>query len=362
MTKNAYIHIPFCVKKCNYCAFTSYNNLQRKKDYIDALLVEVNTNYQKEKLNTLYFGGGTPSLLSVEDVSKIISCFNFSENAEVTIEVNPNKLKFEYLSELRRLGINRLSIGAQTFNEQILREIGRLHSVDDIFLSVKNARKSGFKNISLDLIYGLPNQSLADFGISLKKVIEIGVEHISLYGLKIEEDTYFYKNPPQKLPDEDMQADMYLLAKNVLSEAGFSRYEISNFAKKGFESRHNLNYWNANTYYGFGCGAHGYENNIRYENEENLENYILNPLNKKHKYELTKQEKIEEQIFLGFRKTSGIDVNSLKEKFGYDFETCHDQTINKFLKTGHLIKTKQGYALTSTGFLLSNLILSEFLA
>lgn len=362
MIKNAYIHIPFCVKKCNYCAFTSYNKLQKKSDYIKALLKEIKTNYQGEKLNTLYFGGGTPSLLSIQEIEQIISCFNIDANTEVTFEVNPNKLKLEYLKQLNELGINRLSIGAQTFDPEILKIIGRLHTPEDIINSVKNARIAKFNNISIDLIYGLPSQSISNFENSLKQAIDLNIEHISLYGLKIEENTAFATMDLKDLPDDDTQADMYLLADKILKKSGFIKYEISNYSKKGFASHHNLNYWDANTYYGFGCGAHGYEKDYRYENQINLEKYIENPLKKEEKYKLTQKEKTEEAIFLGFRKASGVDIQAMNTIYNYDFETTHKKTLNTFLKSGHIIKTQNGYAFSNKGFLVSNEILCEFLS
>lgn len=360
MTENAYIHIPFCVKKCNYCAFVSYSKLQRKKNYINALLEEIKTNYKGEPLKTLYFGGGTPSLLAVEEVKKLVSKFRLTENAEVTFEVNPNKLTLEYLRALRSAGINRLSIGAQSFDAKILKQIGRLHTPDDIENAVKNARKAGFTNISLDLIYGLPNQSIENFEESLNLAVKLGVEHISLYGLKIEEGTYFAQNLPPNLPDDDAQADMYLLAGDVLRFNGYDKYEISNFCREGFVSRHNLNYWNANTYYGFGCGAHGYENDIRYENQTSLEKYIEKPVEKLSSEHLSEQEKREEKIFLGFRKAEGIDTIALKRDFGYDFDKINGASIVKFLDSGHVVKTTRGYALSDKGFLVSNVILCQF--
>lgn len=362
MTENAYIHIPFCVKKCNYCAFVSYSKLQKKNDYVKALVKEISANYKEELLQTLYFGGGTPGLLSINDVTQIVSPFKLKSTTEVTFEVNPNKLSYDFLTALRKAGINRLSIGAQSFDNAILKQIGRLHSSEDIEIAVKNARKAGFDNISLDLIYGLPNQSLKNFEQSLNSAIKLGVEHISLYGLKIEDGTFFAQNLPQNLPDDDLQADMYLLASEFLRSAGFKKYEISNFCRDGFESRHNLNYWDANTYYGFGCGAHGYENKIRYENENDLENYIQNPLKKLSKTHLTQQNILEEMIFLGFRKAEGIDIHVLKEQFNYDFYKSNRELIKLFLGSKHLLKTQRGYAFSDNGFLLSNEILCQFVS
>lgn len=362
MTSNAYIHIPFCVKKCDYCAFVSYNKLQRKKDYINALLKEISQRYKGESLKTLYFGGGTPSLLSADEVGEVISCFNFESGAEIAFEVNPNKLKYEYLCALIKAGVNRLSIGVQDFNDDRLAQIGRLHNEKDVYEAVSNARKAGFKNISVDLIYGLPNQTLKDFEIALEKAAALGIEHISLYGLKIEDGTKFSLNIPKNLPDDDLQADMYLLAGDVLRLAGFNKYEISNFCREGFESKHNLNYWNANTYYGFGCAAHGYENGCRYENEVDLEKYIQNPLKKLSMSNLSECDMLEEKIFLGFRKAQGINTKSIKERFGYDFDAQNGADIVKFLDSGHVVKTTEGYALSDKGFLVSNVILCQFVS
>ena len=361
MVKNVYIHIPFCVQKCNYCAFVSYSKLQRKKAYIESLLKEITSNYKGEELNTLYFGGGTPSLLTVDEVKSILEKFNISKQTEVTFEVNPNRLNFDYLKKLREIGVNRLSIGAQTFDSDILKFIGRLHTPNDINEAVKNAKIAGFENISLDLIYGLPMQTLDIFESSLNMVVNLDVEHISLYGLKIEDGTVFETMQFDNLPDDDMQADMYLLAGNILNSAGYKKYEISNFSKKGFESKHNLNYWDANTYYGFGCGAHGYVTDFRYENEFDLEKYIQNPFAKISQTKLTSQEKIEEFIFLGFRKSSGINIQLLKEKFNYDFEMENQASLEKYISTGHIVRTENGYAFSDDGFLLSNEILCEFL-
>ncbi len=361
MIKNVYIHIPFCVKKCNYCAFTSFNKLQRKIDYVAAMLKEIKSNYKGETLNTLYFGGGTPSLLTIDEVKSIVDLFDINQNTEITFEVNPNKLKFEYLQGLRNLGVNRLSIGAQSFDNEILKKIGRLHTLDDIKLAVKNARRAGFNNISLDLIYGLPSQSLENFEQSLNQAIDLEVEHVSLYGLKIEEGTAFFQNLPGNLPDDDAQADMYLLATDVLQKAGYNKYEISNFAKQGLRSNHNINYWNANTYYGFGCGAHGYENDYRYENQIDLEKYIENPLIKLSNTKVSLKEKIEEIIFLGFRKSEGINTKELMDVYGYDFEGKNKESLKLFLNNKYLFKTQNGYAFTDKGFLLSNEILCEFL-
>lgn len=359
MIKNAYIHIPFCKGKCHYCSFVSYNRLELKEQYISALQKQIHAEYKGEKFNTIYFGGGTPSLLEVSELKSIIDIFDFEDNAEITCEVNPDSVDFEYLCELRKIGVNRLSIGAQTFNDETLALIGRKHNSEQIKSAVLNAKQAGFNNISLDSIYGLPKQGVNDFINDLKTSINLDIQHISLYGLKIEKNCYFDENPPENLPDADLQADMYLKAVELLKSNDFMHYEISNFSKNGCESKHNLNYWNNNTYYGFGCAASGYGNNYRYTNETDLEKYINNPLKKAVNHELTEQEVLEEEIFLGLRNISGINIGDINKKFNINFENEYSNVLQKY--SDFFIKTDSGYALTLNGTMLSNEILAEFI-
>lgn len=359
MTKNAYVHIPFCRRKCNYCSFVSYPKLEVKNDYVATLLQEIKARYQKEKLNTLYIGGGTPSLLEAEQVGEIVSSFNFEPDAEITIEGNPEHLSLEWLSKIKETGINRLSLGAQAFDDKILKIIERYHSVKDVFSAVKNARAAGFKNINLDLIYGLPTQEMSDFSASLITACEIGVEHISSYGLKIEEGSAFFERMPEKLPNEDSQADMYKKLCEITEKYGFYHYEVSNFAKQGFESKHNLNYWKANTYYGFGCAACGYENDTRYSHEKAIDGYLKNPTLLTEKVVLSEKDKLEEKIFLGLRKSDGINVKEINEQFGIDFEQKYGKILQKYEK--YFVKKSDSYSFSNDGFLISNYILSDFI-
>lgn len=358
MAKNVYIHVPFCKSKCKYCSFVSFNKLNSKDEYLNALKTQINAEYQGEELETLYFGGGTPSLLSDIELASILELFEFSKNAEITIEVNPDSVSLEYLKSIRSIGINRISIGSQTFDDKILKLIGRRHNSEQIYNAVLWARAVGFNNISLDLIYGLPTQSLSDFEKDLNTVIDLGVQHVSLYGLKIDEGCAFSKKTPAKLPNLDEQADMYLKAVEVLTGGGFEHYEVSNFAFYGFESNHNLNYWNNNTYYGFGCAASGYLNNERYTNQTDLNKYIVNPLKKISVQSLTESEVLEEAIFLGLRKVAGINIDEINKKFGINFEKKYSTILDKYAQ--FFTKTKNGYSLTLNGILISNEILSEF--
>ena len=359
MAKNAYIHIPFCKSKCNYCSFVSFVDLNLKMQYIEALIFQIKSEYKNEKLNTLYFGGGTPSLLTIEEVERLIELFNFEDDAEITVEVNPDSVDLDYLQGLKNIGVNRLSIGVQTFDDKILKLIGRRHDVAQAKLALHHAKQVGFKNISLDLIYGLPTQTLSDFENDLEYAVECGVQHISLYGLKIEEGCYFYENMPDLLADSDIQADMYLKAIEVLNAYGFEHYEISNFSLPSFNSRHNLNYWENNTYYGFGCSASGYISNARYTSETNLAKYIKNPLKKISEQKLTQQEILEEAIFLGLRKMAGINIKKINKNFGIDFDKKYINILDKYSK--YFVKTSNGYALTKEGILISNDILAEFI-
>ena len=360
MPKSCYIHIPFCSgNKCKYCSFVSFNKIELITGYIYSLLKEISENYVGEKLNTLYFGGGTPSLVPVELFNKIIKKFSLSDNTEVTIELNPENGSEEYLSRLRELGFNRLSIGSQTFDDELLKFIGRRHNSKDIINSVENAKKAGFNNISVDLIYGLPNQTLDGIKNDLDKFLELEIQHVSTYGLKIESNSFWGKNLPKNIPDDDIQADMYEKINEILSSNNFFRYEVSNFAKSGFESRHNLNYWNNEEYYGFGVSAHGYVEGMRYSNYCTLEKYMEKLSCREFGKILTEHEKLEEEIFLGFRKTEGINIEKIKTKFNVNFEKKYYHILQQY--SDYFEKTKNGYAFNLKGTMLSNEILQEFI-
>lgn len=357
--KNVYIHIPFCKSKCKYCSFVSFPRLELKEQYLQALAKEIRTCYGGETLDTLYFGGGTPSVLTPQEFKKLIDLFNIDDKTEITTELNPETITYEYLEGLKDAKINRLSFGCQTFDDKILKLIGRRHSAQDVEQTVKLAQKAGFNNISLDFIYGLPEQTTEGFNEDLKRAVSLGIQHISLYGLKIDEQCYFYENPPKNLPDEDIQVDMYLTALDSLKD--FEHYEISNFSLPGFHSRHNLNYWNNNTYYGFGVAAHGYENGTRYFNTSDLDEYINNPITHKSSHNLTEQEQLEEEIFLGFRKMEGINIEKIDKKFNINFREKYAAPLKKYTSYKYLSETNTGFKLTTNGILISNIIFADFL-
>ncbi len=378
MVKSVYIHIPFCKSKCHYCSFVSFNKLEQKTDYLKALGVEIKQSYRGELLNTVYFGGGTPSLLTVREFENILRYFNTNEKTEITAELNPDScypenvsnsqskigtqsLSYDYLRSLYDIGINRLSFGCQTFDDKILKQINRRHNAGQVVDVVKTAQDAGFKNISLDFIYGLPNQTSQMFYDDLKRGVDLGIQHISLYGLKIEEGSWFYSNLPDNLPDDDMQADMYLGAVELLQNNGFEHYEVSNFSKKGFNSKHNLNYWNNEEYYGFGVAAHGYINGIRYGNVETIEEYLKDPLIHKDSKILTPNEKLEEEIFLGFRKMKGINISDINFKYKINFDDKYKKILEKYIKMKLIEKTETGYKFTLQGILVSNVVLADFI-
>ena len=360
MTTSTYIHIPFCKSKCKYCSFVSFNKLESITAYIYSLLKEISENYNNEPQKTIYFGGGTPSLIPTQMLSKILQKFKKTIDCEITIEVNPDDVTLEYLEGLLSVGFNRLSIGSQTFQDNILKDIGRRHNSDDIVRSIDLAKEAGFNNISIDLIYGLPNQTIELLDKDLSIISKLDIQHISTYGLKIEEESYWGKNTPNNLPDDDLQADMYVFINNFLEKYGFRRYEISNFAKEGFESRHNLNYWNNDEYYGFGVAAHGYVNGVRYANSSTLEQYISSPHIHEYGNFITPEEKLEEEIFLGFRKEEGLSTSKIEGIFNIDFDKKYANVLNKY--ADYIEKTPLGYKLTLEGVLISNMILSEFLS
>ena len=360
MPNACYIHIPFCSgQKCKYCNFVSFNKVELITGYIYSLLKEINENYNGEKLKTLYFGGGTPSLIPINLLQKVISKFSFTKDAEITIELNPENGKEEYLNQLKQIGFNRLSVGSQTFDDKLLKIIGRKHNSNQIAETLNYAKKAGFKNISLDLIYGLPTQTVDSIKKDIEQFLSLDIQHISTYGLKIESGSYWGKCTPDNIPDEDLQADMYEEINIILLKSGFERYEVSNFAKKGFESKHNLTYWNNEEYYGFGVSAHGYVNGIRYSNHCSLEEYMDNPLKREYGRILNNKEKLEEEIFLGFRKTEGIDTEKIFNKFNVNFEEKYGNVLKKY--SDYIIKTDKGYAFNLKGTMLSNEILPEFL-
>lgn len=354
--KSIYLHIPFCKSKCSYCSFVSFAG---KENLIHEYFVALNQEVKQElKLSlppfeTVYIGGGTPSLADSKYYKELLSIIPLSNNAEITIEVNPGTVTQKYLESLLSIGINRLSIGVQCFDDDILKVLNRPHTAQDAIDTVKWAQNAGFKNISIDLIYGLPYQTLNGWLQTLQKALELNVQHISAYGLKIEEGTKLTEMPAKNFPTEDETVEMYLKTIKILENNGYNHYEISNFSKRGYESRHNLTYWENKQYYGFGLSAHGYINGIRYSNTSDLSEYLHNPLQKSEEKLLTQAEIQEEALFLGLRLRQGVDITPYNGKY--------DKIFEKYTNLGMMELKNNTLRLTVQGVLLSNNILAEFL-
>ena len=355
-----YVHIPFCEKKCNYCSFVSFSLLKYKKEYINALIKEIKHYYDNTPLKTLYFGGGTPYLLEVNELEEILNCFNINSKTEVTLELNPNNITLDKLKKIKDIGINRLSVGVQSFDDEILNSIARLHTKYDNISTIENIKKAGFENFSIDLMYGLPLQNQTIWENTLNFALKFEIPHISLYGLKIEEGTYFYHNPPKNLPSLDSQASMQEKAYEILNQ-NYLHYEFSNFAlEEKYKSKHNLAYWKRENYFGFGLSASGFIENKRYTNTFNFKKYLKNPLI--HPLEtLNFNQEIEEEIFLGLRLKEGINFSKINTKYNIDIEKIFHKQFKKFLDWGYFKKTQEGICLTNKGILVSNEILCEFI-
>jgi oxygen-independent coproporphyrinogen-3 oxidase len=366
-----YVHIPFCLKKCNYCDFCSFDNLSidLRKSYIDSLIKEIKS-YKRDgkiRLQTVFFGGGTPSLLCAEEFTSVYKAieesFDLSGLKEFTIEANPKTLTEEKLLAYRMCGANRISIGLQSIHENEMIKLGRIHNLADFESSLALARQTGFDNINVDLMYGIPEQTKESFQKTLDYVLSLGVSHISLYGLIVEENTPFGKMGNELvLPSEDNEADMYYLAAKKLSGAGFSHYEISNYAKAGFESRHNLIYWKREEYIGVGLAAHSLFEGERFATTENLSEYLSkNARQYKTAEKISENDAAYEYAMLALRLKDGFSLCEYREKFGEDFLKERKEKLEKYENLG-LLEIKNGRIyLTERGFYVSNAILSDIL-
>ena len=365
-----YIHIPFCKKKCNYCAFNSKigENFEIE-NYVDALIAEIKNRSAFEKIDTIYFGGGTPSVLKISQLEKIFNAveenFCVENSAEITIEINPGTVTENFLCDLKSIGFNRLSIGVQNFNDKILKILGRIHNSKTTLETISIAGKF-FENISIDLMYGLPSQTLKNLVDDLKIISDLNIRHISIYGLEIEEGTKFFEQKNKlNLPNDELVSEMYDFIFEKIPALGFSRYEISNFAKKNFESRHNAGYWTGKNYFGFGAGAHSFIKNLRVSNEKNVAAYV----EKIHVGEdifnveeiLTEKNFMEEFCFLGLRMTEGISSKIFQKNFGKNIFDVYGEVLEKYFKLNLLDFDGDRIFFTSQGFKVSNIVLADFL-
>ena len=368
---SAYVHIPFCTQICYYCDFSKvFIKNQPVDSYLEHLIEEYDS-YDIKKLRTLYIGGGTPTALSASQLAflleKLTDKLDLSYLEELTIEANPGDLDQEKIAVLKDSPVNRVSLGVQTFNDRMLKQIGRSHLEKDIYENIANLKKAGFDNISIDLIYALPKQTMEDVKINVAKAIALDIPHMSLYSLILENHTVFMNRMRRgklPLPKEDLEAEMFEYIIAELERAGFEHYEISNFSKPGFESRHNLMYWDNAEYYGIGAGASGYVDGIRYKNHGPIRHYLqaVEAGNARVQEEvLTLNEKMEEEMFLGLRKKSGVSKKRFEEKFGVSFEDQYGAVVTELTEQGLLVPDKGIVRMTKQGLFLGDTVAEKFI-
>lgn len=371
-----YIHIPFCVKKCNYCDFLSFPaDDKAREEYVQTLLKEIRLEaqaYGSYEVQTVFFGGGTPSLLTVPQLESIMSClrecFPFAGNAEISMEANPGTVTAETLKGYYEAGINRLSIGLQSANDDEMKSLGRIHTYEMFLQAYEWAVAAGFTNINVDVMSALPGQGTDSYKDTLKKVMALKPQptHISAYSLIVEEDTPFFTWMEQgklALPSEEEERGMYELTEQMLGEAGYTRYEISNYALPGYECRHNKSYWIRKNYLGLGLGAASLMENMRFSNESDMRLYterILRGERKEKTVPLTKNEQMEETMFLGLRLMEGVSGKQFEKTYGVTMENVYGSVIDKHVKSG-LLQDGECVKLTKKGIDVSNRVMADFL-
>ncbi|MBS4840213.1 MULTISPECIES: radical SAM family heme chaperone HemW [Clostridium] len=367
-----YIHIPFCKQKCLYCDFPSYAGKESLiNEYIRALNEEILRKCSKYKIASIFVGGGTPSYLNeinLESLLKTINLLDFKDDFEFTIECNPGTLNEEKLVLMKNYNVNRISMGLQTTNDNLLKEIGRIHSFEDFKKNYNQARKAGFENINVDLMFGLPNQHMKDWKASLKDVMSLEPDHISAYSLIIEEGTCFYNlynNDKLNIPNEEEERSMYLFTKGFLEDYGYNQYEISNYAKVNKECFHNKVYWKCNEYLGLGVSASSFVDEKRFKNIDDIKIYIEKINNNEDVTEEIHVNNInddmEEFMFMGLRMIEGINLKTFKKRFGKDVFDIYDEVIKNNIKKGLLVVDSEKLYLSEKGIELSNYVMSDFI-
>ncbi len=366
-----YVHIPICNSKCNYCDFISFANINSdvRAQYILRLCEEIRgyKRTPKIKVNTIFFGGGTPSLLTPHEmriiVDEIENAFDILAECEFTVEANPKTVTQEKLSAFKSCGANRISFGLQSIHDNELKKLGRIHNFDDFLASYDMARSAGFDNISVDIMFGIPHQTHESLSATLDRIIALSPEHISAYGLILEEGTPFFKmRDTLPLPDEECEADMYELISDRLRTAGYTHYEISNFARAGSECRHNLKYWHDEEYIGVGIAAHSYFEGRRYGNTESMSVYLNEGFeNVKISNNLTDEERRFEYAMMNLRLSTGLSLSEYISRFGVSFTEGKTEKIKEYEKYGLLKFESDRITLTERGFYLSNTVLSDLL-
>ncbi|MGB4590202.1 MAG: radical SAM family heme chaperone HemW [Clostridiaceae bacterium] len=371
-TYGLYIHIPFCEQKCFYCDFASYSGKAKYvSDYLRTLAKEIKIKTKGKVFDTIFIGGGTPSFLSKEELQILAESLKdvaFEKGGEFSMECNPGNLTKEKAEVIKKMGVNRLSIGLQSSNDSILLDIGRIHTFKEFKDNFLMLRELGFENINVDLIYGLPNENITILKETLDQVTQLSPEHISCYSLIIEEFTpFFYKQQKNQLnlPDEETEREMNSLIINTLKNQGYDRYEISNYAKPGYECRHNIRYWEGQDYVGCGAAAHEYVDGERQENVRTIEGYIRSMDEKStaavRDHVNLREEDIEEYIFMGMRLQKGIDKNKFYERFQVSLDSIYGDQIKKYELEGLLLDSPTTLRFTEKGIEFSNHVLSDFL-
>ena len=367
-----YIHIPFCVRKCLYCDFPSFSGMESIfDDYVRMLCREIDetySDYRGMEVKSIFIGGGTPSVLPpallgrISD--KIFSRFDVDSKAEITIETNPGTLDAKKLAEMKSMYFNRLSMGLQAWQDRLLKKLGRIHTADEFETNFLQARDAGFKNINVDLMFALPAQSLDDWQETLEKVMKLRPEHISAYSLIIEEGTPFFDmfdRGELKETDEETDRKMYYLAKEMLNDKGYKQYEISNFAREGFECYHNKVYWRTEEYQGFGLGAHSYSDGVRFHNTYDMKEYLRGGGLRLDKEFLSLQEKQEEFMFMGLRMNEGVSEAEFLSRFGESMDSVYGDEIKELISEELLVKKDGRLSLTDRGVDISNSVFEKFI-
>ena len=368
---SAYVHIPFCTQICYYCDFSKVFIKNQPVDAYLEHLIQETRSYEIGKLRTLYIGGGTPTALSAQQLAYLLTelpkVMDLSEVEEFTIEANPGDLDTDKIAVLKDSQVNRVSLGVQTFDNKMLKKIGRSHQEQDIYDNIRYLKQAGFDNISIDLIYALPGQTMDQVKENVAKAIDLDIPHMSLYSLILENHTVFMNRMRRgklPLPKEELEAEMFEYIIEELEKAGFEHYEISNFSKPGFESRHNLVYWDNAEYYGLGAGASGYVDGIRYKNHGPIRHYLeaveagKARITEEH---LTLEEKMEEELFLGLRKKTGVSKARFEEKFGVSFNQRYGLVVASLTEQGLLVPDDKQVRMTKRGLFLGDTVAEKFI-
>lgn len=368
---SAYVHIPFCTQICYYCDFSKVFIKNQPVDAYLEHLIQETRSYEIGKLRTLYIGGGTPTSLSAQQLAYLLTelpkVMDLSEVEEFTIEANPGDLDPDKIAVLKDSQVNRVSLGVQTFDNKMLKKIGRSHQEQDIYDNIRHLKQAGFDNISIDLIYALPGQTMDQVKENVAKAIDLDIPHMSLYSLILENHTVFMNRMRRgklPLPKEELEAEMFEYIIEELEKAGFEHYEISNFSKPGFQSRHNLVYWDNAEYYGLGAGASGYVDGIRYKNHGPIRHYLEAVEAGKARITeepLTLEEKMEEELFLGLRKKTGVSKARFEEKFGVSFDQRYGQVVASLTEQGLLVPDDKQVRMTKRGLFLGDTVAEKFI-